>query len=80
MHQLPHYRTKKITLWLSLASIMVFGTLIALQAYSYHEDTPKRNAMPLLILFIQPRMASAGPAKATCQLTWTQVKSTSTST
>ena len=41
MHQLPHYRTKKITLWLSLASIMVFGTLIALQAYNYHEDTPQ---------------------------------------
>lgn len=41
MHQLPHYRTKNITLWLSLASIMVFGTLIALQAYSYHEDTPQ---------------------------------------
>ena len=41
MHQLPHYRTKKITLWLSLASIMVFGTLIALQAYNYLEDTPQ---------------------------------------
>lgn len=41
MHKPPHYRTKKLILLLSLASTLVFGTLIALQAYTYHEDTPQ---------------------------------------
>lgn len=41
MYKLPDHRTKKITLWLSLASILAFATLIALQAYTYHEDTPQ---------------------------------------
>lgn len=41
MYKLPHHRTKKVIFLLSLASTLVFGTLITLQAYTYHEDTPQ---------------------------------------
>ena len=41
MYKLPHHRTKKVILLLSLVSTLVFGTLIILQAYQYHEDIPQ---------------------------------------
>ena len=41
MYKLPHHRTKKIILLLGLASIITFGTLITLQAYTYYQDTPQ---------------------------------------